>query len=280
MKKYPVLLLMLHAFYISAAHPGIGIVIDKKGNVYYTDLEQVWKIDLNGNKSVAVPYVHTHELYIDSNDNIFGEHVWYNGDALKTWGHYVWCLKNNGSVITVKKGTAGFLTDYSFVRDVSGNMYWVEKFTISRFQRKTPDGNIRTIAAGKFKDIRWMYVSKKEDVYFVDLHDLYKIPGEGKPELVAANLSSSTPAFSIYAPRHSVMGIWMDSHENVYLANFSGQTVKKITSGGKVSNVYYSVSPWSPTAGVFDPEGNLWLLEYALANKARAVKISKEQLLK
>lgn len=27
------------------AHPGIGIVMDSKGNVFYTDLKQVWKID-------------------------------------------------------------------------------------------------------------------------------------------------------------------------------------------------------------------------------------------
>ena len=81
---------------IVKAHPGIGIVKDSKGNIYYTDLKQVWKISLDGSKKVVVNDVHTHELYIDPQDNLFGEHLWYNGEAANTWGHYVWCLKNTG----------------------------------------------------------------------------------------------------------------------------------------------------------------------------------------
>ena len=64
----------------SFAHPGIGIVMDSKGNVYYTDLTQVFKIDINGKKTVVVKNVHTHELYIDKSDNLFGEHLWYGGE--------------------------------------------------------------------------------------------------------------------------------------------------------------------------------------------------------
>jgi hypothetical protein len=42
----------------AAAHPGIGIVMDSKGNVFYTDLHQIWKIDAQGKKSIAVREVH------------------------------------------------------------------------------------------------------------------------------------------------------------------------------------------------------------------------------
>ena len=35
--------------------------------------------------SIAVHDVHSHELYIDSLDNLYGEHLWYNGETLKTW---------------------------------------------------------------------------------------------------------------------------------------------------------------------------------------------------
>src|SRR5512138_2369461 len=41
------------------AHPGIGIVSDSRGNVFYTDLHQVLRIDTAGRVSVAVPRVHT-----------------------------------------------------------------------------------------------------------------------------------------------------------------------------------------------------------------------------
>src|SRR5690606_18864547 len=72
------------------AHPGVGIVMDSNGNVFYTDLKQVWQIDPKGKKSVVVRNVHTHELYMDEQDDLYGEHLWYNGEKLDTWGHYVW----------------------------------------------------------------------------------------------------------------------------------------------------------------------------------------------
>ena len=83
------------------AHPGIGIVKDSKGNIYYTDLENVWKISLDGNKSKVVSNVHTHELYMDERGNLYGEHLWYNGESQNTWGHYDWCLKNTGELVKV-----------------------------------------------------------------------------------------------------------------------------------------------------------------------------------
>src|SRR5574339_286409 len=114
------------------AHPGIGILKDSKGTIYYTDLKQVWKISPDGKKSVVVHDVHTHELYIDQQDNLYGEHLWYNGEKLDTWGYYVWCLKNTGELVKIIDPTEGFRTDYSFTRDAAGNMYWVERFTTSR----------------------------------------------------------------------------------------------------------------------------------------------------
>jgi hypothetical protein len=39
------------------AHPGVGIVMDSHGNIFYTDLKQVWKIDTHGKQTVVVPRV-------------------------------------------------------------------------------------------------------------------------------------------------------------------------------------------------------------------------------
>ncbi|MEK6565879.1 MAG: hypothetical protein AABZ41_04135, partial [Bacteroidota bacterium] len=61
--------------------------MDSQGNVYYTDLKHVWKLTPDGTKSIAIRNVHTHELYIDPQDNLYGEHLWYEGDATKKWGH-------------------------------------------------------------------------------------------------------------------------------------------------------------------------------------------------
>ena len=89
MKKLLVISYWLLVSFISEGHPGIGIVKDSKGNIYYTDLAKAWKIALDGNRSVVVTGVHTHELYIDEEDNLYGEHLWYNGESKDTWGHYL-----------------------------------------------------------------------------------------------------------------------------------------------------------------------------------------------
>lgn len=36
----------------AAAHPATGIVVDRKGQVYFSDLETVWRIDTLGKLSV------------------------------------------------------------------------------------------------------------------------------------------------------------------------------------------------------------------------------------
>ena len=266
---------------LSFAHPGIGIVKDSKGFIYYTDLKNVYRVNPHTMKEmIAVRSVHTHELYIDNNDNLFGEHLWYNGEQLNTWGHYVWRMNSNGRLDSVIKPTEGFLDNYSFNRDSSGNMYWVQRFTISRFKIKSVDGTIRTIAEGKFKDIRWMYVTKAGIIYFTDLTDLYKLDKKGKFTLLAKDLHERTSIFEYGSLKHNIFGIWTDKDENIYTAVTGGQLVKKITQNGKISHVAYSSGGWGPTGGVFDNQGNLWLLESKTGpgNPVRIRKIDAEKM--
>ena len=269
---------MIASSKLISAHPGIGIVKDSQGNIFYTDLKQVWKITKEGKRTIAVPNVHTHELYIDANDNLFGEHLWYNGEQKNTWGHYLWSLKNDGPLIKLKDDTEGFPTDYSFLRDEAGNMYWVERFKISRFKKKTPDGTITTIAEGKFKDIRWLHCSKDGTIYFIDLDQLYKLDTKGKVKLLAGELNENSTAFAMVGERHNAYGIWTDQLNNIYVALHGAQKVKKITPEGVQSSFLHSISPWSPTNGIFDDGGNLWLLEYTMTGQCRVRKISKDDL--
>ena len=173
--------LFLISFTVTA-HPGIGIVKDSKGNIYYTDLAKVWKISLDGSKTVVVSGVHTHELYIDEHDNLYGEHLWYNGESKDTWGHYVWCLKNTGELVKEIKPTEGFLSNYSFVRDSSGNMYWVERFTTSRIMKKTKDGAITKLIEGNFGFISWLTCIKNGSLYFTESNKLHKLSPDGKSD--------------------------------------------------------------------------------------------------
>lgn len=249
---------------LAQGHPGIGIVKDKKGNIFYSDLEQVWKISTDGKRTIAVPNVHTHELYMDSAGNLYGEHLWYNGEQLNTWGHYVWSLKNDGSLTKVIEPKEGFLENYSFVRDDAGNTYWVERWKVSRIKKKTPDGKVVTFAEGRWGDVRWMFATTTGIIYFTNWHNLYKVDSSGNVLLLANDIDRTKKEYK--EEMHNLYGIWTDAQENIYVAIRSGEIIKKITPVGEVSVVYQSNKPWTPTGGVFDNDGNLWVLEFNLGD--------------
>jgi hypothetical protein len=262
----------------SFAHPGIGIVKDSKGNIFYTDLKQVWKISKDGKKTVAVSGVHTHELYIDQQDNVYGEHLWYNGERLNTWGYYVWCLKNSGELVKIIEPSEGFRTDYSFTRDAAGNMYWVERFTTSRIMKKSEDGTISRVAEGKFGFIGWLYATDNGTLYFTESNKLRKLSPTGEISTIAENLLSKTTDFSVMGRNYDSYGIWTDKENNIYLAMIDTKKVNRISPDGKVTTLLHSGSLWTVCSGLFDDEGNLWVLENSITNEVRARKLSQEEL--
>jgi hypothetical protein len=260
------------------AHPGVGIVKDSRGNIFYTDLKQVWKISPDGSRSIAVPRVHTHELYMDPQDNLYGAHLWFNGEQVNTWGSYVWRLHPDGKMDTVVAVHEGFDEVFSFNQDPAGNQYQVERATISRIIKKKPDGQVQVLAEGRFSDIRWMHVTPEGVVYFIDLLDLYRIDTSGRLLCLAKGLAHKPGALSLNSARHSIFGLWTDDSENLFAAVYSERTVKKVGADGSISNVAYSLIPWGPVGGVFDREGNLWLMESSLTNEVRVRKIKADQL--
>ncbi len=265
----------------SSAHPGIGIAVDSQGNVFYTDLKQVWRIAPDGTKSIAVPRVHTHELYLDAQDNLFGEHVWYEGDRTGKWGHRVWRLSREGRLEDVIPATEGFLTDYSFVRDAQGNMYWAgggegdgsERVTISK---RAADGTL-SIFAGKepgrsdgigrrarFTDIRWMAASPEGTVYAIDAGALRRIEPDGTVMTMASDLveGSWRDLLPGNAERHALMGLCPDRKGNVYVANNRRERVEKVSPTGEVMVFAKDRERYSPTGVTVTPAGDVYILEY------------------
>jgi len=259
----------------SFAHPGIGIVCDSRGNIFYTDLKNIWKISPDGRKTIAVANVHSHELYLDKHDNLYGEHLWYNGERLNTWEHYVWCLRNNSVLDTAVPRSAAFNNDYSFVRDTAGNIYWAERFKTYRFKKRTLSGLTSTIAEGKFHEIGWMYCTADGIIYFIDLLDLYKLDKNGQITLIGSHLASISSSDD---GRHSLYGIWTDKQDNVYVAILANNHIKKIAPDGTAKIILQSPEGWYPTSGVFDKKGNLWLMEGDHANNIRVRKITPDML--
>ncbi len=274
MKKQFALLFLLLFTITAQADPGVGIVRDRQGNVFYTDLKQVWKITPEGKKSIAVPNVHTHELCLDGNDNLYGEHLWYEGSTDK-WGHRVWSLKKDGRVVELIPAREGFQRDYSFIRDGAGSMYWAERGAISTIKMRMPDGSICDRAQGRFQGIGRMIAMPDGTLYLMDRADLVRIEKDGRIKTLATGLSERWPAPAVASTPHYNEGLWADGEGSVYVAIAGEKLVLKVARSGERTVVARSTGGWAPSGGLFDPNGNLWLLEFNAANEVRVRHIQR-----
>jgi streptogramin lyase len=251
------------------AHPGVGIVIDSRGTVYYTDLVNVWKIDAKGKKTIALPNVHTHELYIDAADNLYGEHLRYEGEATNRWHHRIWKLSPDGKITDVLPLREGFRSNYSFVRDREDNMYWTEKIK-ERYviRRRNMQGAVATITPDvKFTDPSWMACSADRTIYIVDRGIIRKVDADGHVTNIIIKEGGG---------KHSLMGIYTGKDRTVYIANYQDQIVQKVDRSGGISTVVQIPSPWSPTGVGLSPAGDIWILEYSTSKAVRVRRKSSD----
>lgn len=273
-----ILLFFLFLFlglYSSSAHPGIGIVMDSNGTVFYTDLVQVWKITPDGRRSIAVRDVHTHELYIDKDDNLYGEHEWYEGEATDIWRNSVWCLSSTGEFQEVIPPTEGLLNNTWLIRDNFGNSFYSKRIGDEDFlMKETVNGEHLKFTNHAFTDIRWKYYSASDHhLYVVDQLSIKKVSSDGQVQTVVESLKEGGAPFEGVADRHYVFGIWTDTSQNVYASVYGATKVKRITPDGRITTVYTSPEGWSPCGGLTTSDGIHWIMEFSTKNETRVVKL-------
>lgn len=280
MKKILSVICWIFTFSALLSHPGTGILQTKKGEIIYTDLSNVWKMSQDGvRKSVIVPHVHTHELAMDQEGNVYGEHLWYNGDRTNTWGHYVWKYDYNGIFTKIIPDREGFRENYSFTQDGKNNMYWIERGRSDNYlMQKSHDGDMKICTTLSGVDIRHQYVSRTGFFYYIDDNDLYKINlyGDLKPMLISSDLDGKHGIDPQRKPNNNTMGIWDDPEGNIYVAVLAKKEVVKISPAGSKEIIYTSQMGYSPSGGLIDSTGNLWVLENNAANQLRVKKVLKK----
>jgi|GEM_PF-665568 len=255
------------------AHPGPGIVKDSKGNICYTDLVNVWKISPNGHKAIAVSAVHTHQLYIDQKDVLFGEHLWYNGEQSDNWNCYAWKLYPNGKLDTIFGPAAAFQNEYTLNRDARGNQYYIQNHPVKKFFRINLDGSVMKLAEGNYHITGYMLITPEGNWYFTSQNILYLLDTSGRISRVANDIGSYSSSHPGNFNLPNTLGMWNGRQQNIYVADYSGQKVKRVNPQGKVEVIAYSKSPWSPVGGLIDDQKNLWLLENDVSNQVRVRKI-------
>ncbi len=266
MGKRRILLFCLFLSVCCAAHPGIGLVKDSKGNIYYTDLKQVWRIAPDGKKTIVVQGVHTHELYMDEKENLYGQQSTYSGEATNKWYHYIWRLNTKGKLDTIIPLTEGFyIEDFSFIWDKKGNRYWIQHWKEDRLMKTACNGKTTVIATGDFKLVQWMHILN-DVLYFIRYDTVFKVEN-GITKVVAADLCSKEKA------HNSLFALWSDARNNLYVANFCKRKIQQITPAGAIKDYYQSPKGWSPSSGLFDNSGNFWVMEYDSKNEVRVRKV-------
>ncbi|MBC7890771.1 MAG: hypothetical protein H7Y12_01040 [Sphingobacteriaceae bacterium] len=272
MKPFPLLTLAVAFSYLftlpsATAHPGVGLVEDSRGNIFYTDLVHVWKISPDGRKTIAVRNVHTHELAIDAQDSLYGEDQVYEGEALNRWHHRNWKCSPDRTVTDKIGQRPGYRNDYGFARDRRGTQYWLQyegKTTLIR--KRTSDGKLTTIhPKTPFSRLTWLAVSE-------DGSALYVTTGNG-----LYRISSNETVTPLIHPestdRHALMGIWPASDGSVYAADFATRTINRVETNGRTTLIARTEPPWSPSSMLRARNGALWILEYSTTNEARLRRI-------
>ncbi|MDP9263308.1 MAG: hypothetical protein M3O85_03190 [Acidobacteriota bacterium] len=278
------------------AHPGWGIVVDSRGNVFYTDLAQVWKIEPSGKRSVAVAHVHTHALYLDSSDNLFGEHLWYVAEG-EQWWRRVWRLSPAGKLADVipsrrlnQDWWEGLAMDFAFVRDSAGSVYWSAGMGKDQMVvlKRAPNGAVTQLAGGpkgdadgkgaaaRFTRLDRMAAGPEGSLYVLDGDKLRRVAPDGTVTTLARGLSEKSGSMFAVQPQHYLMGLWADPSGNVYVANYGGRQVKKVGPDGRVTVFLRSRIPYAPTGGTMW-RGSVYVLEYMDAmDRPRVRRVSPE----
>ena len=259
------ILFLLCAAVPAWAHPPVGIVMDRQGNVFYSDLSHVWRISPDGRKTIAVRDVHTHELALDSAGNLYGEDNRYQGGD--RYRHRIWRRSPNGRVTDVVPWTEGFWPDYGFVRDRAGAMYWVScPERVCTIRRRSANGRTTVMASGArlHHNVQRLAAASDGSLYVLDGADLRRITPAGRLTTAARGLGSN-----------GAMGMWPDAEGGVFVALAARREIARVRADGRVTTVARTPGPWAPSGVMVAPDGSLWLLEYSPKNEIRVRHVAR-----
>ncbi len=243
------------------AHPAIGIVAGPEGSLYYSDAVHVWRVLPNGEKSIAVPNVHTHRLAIDAQGNLFGEHL-----SANPWTHYVWRLTPGGTLTRPIPPRNGFLEDYadlSLARDREGRQYFAQTRAADFRILRRDAAQTQVLAVLPRKDYGWMSVLPDGTVFLADQGRMWEIRQGAPPK--AALITPSQD-------RYTFMAAFADSQGSVFFANYARAQTLKRNRAGEISVIDHSPAPWLPVSGWVAADGHFRLLE---ANDSKDLRVRR-----
>lgn len=266
----------------TTAHPATGIVVDRQGQVFFSDLETVWKLNRDGKLSVfraGVSGRHVHELAIDGEDNIFGADISYE-PATKKWISDVWKMTPEGKFSYLLAPTTDPPPGVSIWRDQNGNMFSIDQNNHTKTQTlllmRTADGKVTTFAGGayghadgkataaRFSSVGGLAFGSDGNLYLTDGTSVRKVTMDGTVSTVATGLDFRTAEDkpTLFGGSYGILaGLTVDSLGTVYVADAGNRRLLRITNDGRVTVAYRADPPYFPN-GVFATRANdLYVME-------------------
>jgi hypothetical protein len=269
---------------LGCAHPSWGIVVSSAGDVYFSDLETVWKLDRAGKVTVfraGVSGRHVHELAIDAQDNIYGPDFSYE-PATQKYITAIWKMAPDGKFAYLQSPSNQAPPGLSIWLDRAGNMYSVDQNNHTKTQtlllKRTPEGVVTTLAGGafghadgkgtaaKFSTVGALVFGADGNLYVSDGDYVRRVTMDGTVTTLAKDLLFRTaedkpPLFA--GSYGSLAGLSAGPGGNVYVADAGDRRLLKISSDGKVTVVYRCDPPFFPTGVFATPGGDVFVLEFS-----------------
>jgi hypothetical protein len=226
------------------AHPGSGILVDVRGQVYFLDTGSgLWKIGTGGGLTHISP-LRNHWIAMDPSDQ-------FTQSRLPADPGRDWEVTAAGSDPTML-----ISTDFSLVVGQDGNLYYpsVRESNV-RILRRSPMGETttfatlpRSVAGASLRWINGIATGPEGSIYYTENNAVRRISARGEVTTIATvQPLTNGPSIPGSESRPYLRGLKVDAKGVVYVADAADARVLKITPDGKLTTLLQLESPWAPT---------------------------------